>query len=212
MASDPKVVGTIVDMLLKSWSIYESYTGPLGVGTLTDIIHIHYGPGIESSENNGWGQWHRADDKGIGMDRTVATGTGFIGQYPPPVARVYESLDSCPDELLLFMHHVPYDHKLKSGKTLIQHIYDSHYDGAREAERLVRNWQTLKGRIDQTRYQRGARRPRRTRPATPRFGATRSAIGSSASRALPTTRTASATIPTASRPRRWSSTATRRRT
>ena len=53
------------------WSIYENYTGPLGVGTLTDIIHVHYGPGIESSENNGWGQWHRADDKGIGMDRTV---------------------------------------------------------------------------------------------------------------------------------------------
>jgi alpha-glucuronidase len=150
--SDPKVVGTIVDMLLKSWSIYENYTGPLGVGTLTDIIHVHYGPGIESSENNGWGQWHRADDKGIGMDRTVKTGTGFIGQYSEPVARVYESLDSCPDELLLFMHHVPYDHQLHSGKTLIQHVYDSHYDGARDADRLAGNWQTLKGRIDEQRY------------------------------------------------------------
>jgi len=150
--SDPKVVGTIVDMLLKSWSIYEDYTGPLGVGTLTDIIGVHYGPGIESSENNGWGQWHRADNKGIGMDRTVETGTGFIGQYSEPVARVYESLDTCPDELLLFMHHVPYDHKLRSGKTLIQHVYDSHYDGAREADRLANTWQTLKGRIDEQRY------------------------------------------------------------
>ncbi len=149
---DPKVVGTIVDMLLKSWSIYENYTGPNGVGTLTDIINVHYGPGIESSENNGWGQWHRADDKGIGMDRTVATGTGFIGQYSPAVARVYESLDTCPDELLLFMHHVPYDHALKSGKSLIQHIYDSHYEGARDAARLVRNWQSLEGRIDEQRY------------------------------------------------------------
>ena len=43
-------------MLLKSWRIYENYTGPLGVGTLTDIIHVHFGPGIESSENNGWGR------------------------------------------------------------------------------------------------------------------------------------------------------------
>jgi alpha-glucuronidase len=150
---DPKVVGTIVDMLLKSWSIYENYTGNNGVGTLTDIISVHYGPGIESSENNGWGQWHRADDKGIGMDRTVATGTGFIGQYSPAVARVYESLETCPDELLLFMHHVPYNHVLHSGKTLIQHIYDAHYDGARDAGRLVRNWETLKGRIDEERYQ-----------------------------------------------------------
>ncbi|MEX2092512.1 MAG: alpha-glucuronidase family glycosyl hydrolase, partial [Pirellulales bacterium] len=150
---DPKVVGTIVDMLLKSWNIYENYTGPNGVGTLTDIITVHYGPGIESSENNGWGQWHRADDKGIGMDRTVATGTGYIGQYSPAVARVYESLETCPDELLLFMQHVPYNHKLHSGKTLIQHIYDAHYDGARDADRLVRNWTTLKGRVDEARYQ-----------------------------------------------------------
>jgi alpha-glucuronidase len=149
---DPKVVGTIVDMLLKSWNIYENYTGPNGAGTLTDIIHVHYGPGIESSENNSWGQWHRADDKGIGMDRTVATGTGFIGQYSPAVARVYESLETCPDELLLFMHHVPYNHVLKSGKSLIQHIYDSHYEGARDADRLVRNWETLKGRVDEERY------------------------------------------------------------
>lgn len=150
---DPKVVGTIVDMLLKSWNIYESYTGPNGVGTLTDIVDVHYGPGIESSENDGSGHWHRADDKGIGIDRTEKTGTGFIGQFSPAVARVYESLETCPDELLLFMHHVPYDHVLQSGKSLIQHIYDSHYDGARDADRLVRNWQTLQGRIDETRYQ-----------------------------------------------------------
>jgi alpha-glucuronidase len=68
------------------------------------------------------------------------------------VARVFESLESCPDELLLFMHHVPYDHELHSGKTLIQHIYDSHYEGARDADRLASNWQTLKGRIDENRY------------------------------------------------------------
>ena len=114
---DPQVVGTIVDMLLKSWSIYENYTGPLGVGTLTDIIHVHYGPGIESSENNGWGQWHRADDKGIGMDRTVATGTGFIGQYSParrPRVRIARNLPrrAAAVHAPRAVHHV-----LKSGKT-----------------------------------------------------------------------------------------------
>jgi alpha-glucuronidase len=150
--SDARVVDTISKMQLESWSVYEKYTGPLGVGGLTDIIGVHYGPGIESSERNGWGQWHRADENGIGMDRTVASGTGFIGQYSAPVARVYESLATCPDNLLLFMHHVPYTHVLHSGKTVIQHIYDSHYEGAAEAQRFPERWKTLNGKIDEERY------------------------------------------------------------
>jgi alpha-glucuronidase len=139
-------------MLLSSWNIYESYTGPLGAGTLTDILGDHYGPGIESSERNGWGQWHRSDEHGIGMDRTIATGTGYIGQYSREVQKQYETLAACPDELLLFMHHVPYTYVLHSGKTVIQHIYDSHYDGAEQAAGLVAQWQTLKGQIDDERY------------------------------------------------------------
>jgi alpha-glucuronidase len=150
---DRRVVETIVEMQLKSWPIYESYTGPLGAGTLTDIIHIHYGPAVESSEYNGWGQWHRANERGIGMNRSVATGTGFLDQYRPRVAQMYESLKTCPDELLLFMHHVPYTHVLHSGKTVIQHIYDSHYEGAAAAERLVAQWLALKGRVDEQRYE-----------------------------------------------------------
>ncbi len=150
--SDPRVVGTIVGLLLRSWPVYEDYTGPLGAGTLTDILGSHYGPGIESSERNGWGQWHRADAQGVGMDRTVATGTGFVGQYSPPVARCFESLATCPDDLLLFLHHVAYTHSLHSGKTVIQHIYDSHYQGAAEARQFVREWKTLRGRIDDARY------------------------------------------------------------
>src|SRR5205085_6737510 len=133
--------------------VYESYTGPLGAQTLTDILGSHYGPGIESSEENGWGQWHRADKKGIGMDRTVATGTGFVGQYWPPVAKNYESLESTPDELLLFFHHVPYTYVLHSGKTVIQHIYDSRYEGAERAQQFVSDWERLKGRVDDERYQ-----------------------------------------------------------
>jgi alpha-glucuronidase len=150
--NDPRVVDTIVNLQMESWPAYEGYTGPLGAGTLTDIIGVHYGSGIESSERNGWGQWHRADQQGIGMDRTVATGTGFIGEYAPPVARQYESLESCPDELLLFMHHVPWTHVLHSGKTVIQHIYDSHYDGAASAQTFPQRWKELKSGIDEPRY------------------------------------------------------------
>jgi alpha-glucuronidase len=149
---DPQVAHTITDLQVKSWPAYENYTGNLGIGTLTDINHIHFGPAPESSEHNGWGQWHRSNETGTGMDRTLATGTGYIGQYAPVVARRYESLKTCPDELLLFMHHVPYTHVLHSGKTVIQHFYDSHYAGAEEAARFVRQWTALKGRVDEQRY------------------------------------------------------------
>jgi len=150
--SDPKVAETIVALQLKSWPAYESYTGNLGLGTLTDIIHIHFGPAVESSEYNGWGQWHRSDTNGTGMNRTVTTGTGYLGQYSPPVAQKYESLETCPDELLLFLHHVPYTHVLHSGKTVIQHLYDAHYQGAAEAAGFVGDWKSLNGRVDEQRY------------------------------------------------------------
>jgi alpha-glucuronidase len=148
LGNDREVVSTVVKMLMQSWPAYEHYTGPLGMQTLTDITGSHYGPNIEASENNGWGQWHRADPDGVGMDRSVATGTGFAGQYPPEVAKIYEDLATTPDDLLTFFHHVPYTHKLHMGSTVIQYIYDSHYQGAAEAAELGKEWARLKGRID----------------------------------------------------------------
>jgi alpha-glucuronidase len=152
IGTDPVVVSTVDKMLMQSWPTYEHYTGFLGSQTLTDITGSHYGPNIEASERNGWGQWHFDDNEGIGMDRTVATGTGYVGQYPPAVARIYESLDSTPDNLLLFFHHVPYTYKLHSGETVIQYVYDSHYKGAAEAAELGKEWETLKGRVDPALY------------------------------------------------------------
>ncbi len=153
ISTNPEVVATVDKVLMQSWPAYVDYTGFLGTQTLTDITGSHYGPNIESSERNGWGQWHRDDAQGIGMDRTVATGTGFIGQYPPKVAPMYESLAATPDDLLLFFHHVPWTYKLHSGKTVIQYVYDSHYLGAAEAARLGEEWATLKGKIDPQLYE-----------------------------------------------------------
>jgi alpha-glucuronidase len=150
--NNPQVVATIDDLQSNSWHTYEQYTGNLGIGTLTNILGYHYGPGIESAERNGWGQWFRADAQGIGMDRTVATGTGYIGQYPPPLAKIYEDVNTCPDDLLLFMHHVPYTHVLHDGKTVVQHVYDAHYEGAATAQTYAPRWQTLHGLIDDDRY------------------------------------------------------------
>ncbi len=149
--SNPKVVDTIGAMQLSSWRTYENYTGPLGLQTLTDIVGNHFGVSVEASENNGWGQWHRADAQGVGMDRTTA-GTGYTQQYRPQVAKTFESLETTPDDLLLFFHHVPYTHVLHSGKTVIQSIYDSHYLGANEVTRYVEDWKTLKGLVDDERY------------------------------------------------------------
>ena len=150
--TDSRVADVINDIQLKSWRVYENYTGPLGLQTLTDIVGNHYGVSVEASERNGWGQWHRADENGVGMDRTRKTGTGFIGQYSTEVAAVYESLNSVPDDLVLFMHHLPYTYRLKSGKTVIQHIYDSHYEGADAVDVWVRTWKTLEGKVDAERY------------------------------------------------------------
>jgi len=149
---DPVVVSTVEKMLMQSWPAYEHYTGFLGTQTLTDITGSHYGPNIEASERNGWGQWHFDDREGIGMDRTVATGTGYVGQYPAQVAKMYESLETTPDNLLLFFHHVPYTYKLHSGETVIQYVYDSHYKGAEEAAELGTEWATLKGHVDPALY------------------------------------------------------------
>ncbi len=151
--SDPAVDAVVNEIQLSSWKTYEDYTGPLGLQTLTDITGNHYGVAVEASERNGWGQWHNADAQGVGMDRTAKTGTGFASQYRPDVAKIYESLVSTPDELLLFFQHVPYTHRLHSGKTVIQQLYDSHYEGEEAAENYVRRWRTLEGLVDERRYQ-----------------------------------------------------------
>ena len=150
-SANPKVVDTVDAMQMSSWRTYENYTGPLGLQTLTDIVGNHYGVSVEASENNGWGQWHRADAQGVGMDRTP-TGTGYTTQYRPAVGEMFEQLETCPDDLLLFFHHVPYTYVLHSGKTVIQSIYDSHYLGAAEVVRYVEDWKSLKGLVDDERY------------------------------------------------------------
>ncbi|KAI0414254.1 glycoside hydrolase superfamily [Xylaria grammica] len=148
-----KVLDTITEMSMQSWVAYENYTGNLGVQTLTDITYNHYGPNPQSMDNNPWGQWTRADSDSIGMDRTVWNGTGFSGQYPSEVAARFESIETTPDDLLLWFHHVPYTHVLKSGKTVIQHFYDAHYAGAETAASFPKRWAGLKGLVDEQRFE-----------------------------------------------------------
>ena len=151
--SDTLVVSTITQLCLASWTAYEGYTGNLGIQTLTDITGNHYGPNPASQDNNGWGQWTRADRTSIGMDRTVANGTGFAGQYPPEVAAMFENISTTPDDLLLWFHHVDYTHRLRSNKTVIQHFYDQHYFGRTTVQTFAGSWEALRGKIDEERFQ-----------------------------------------------------------
>ncbi|MFD0671284.1 alpha-glucuronidase family glycosyl hydrolase [Cohnella sp. GCM10027633] len=149
--ADERVVEVVRGMLMGSWRTYENYTAPLGVGWMVAPNH-HYGPDVDGYEYSRWGTYHFADRDGIGVDRTVATGTGYSAQYHSPNAAIYDDPGACPDELLLFFHHVPYSHRLKSGKTVIQHIYDTHFEGVEQAAELRAQWSKLEGAVDPERF------------------------------------------------------------
>jgi alpha-glucuronidase len=143
---DETVRSTLHAIMDDSWRTYEQYTSPLGVGFMVRPNH-HYGPDVDGYEYTPWGTYHFADRDGLGVDRTRATGTGYTGQYPAPWRDVYESLEECPDELLLFFHHVPYGHVLHSGTTVVQHIYDTHFAGVEKVEAMARAWAALEERV-----------------------------------------------------------------
>lgn len=143
----PSLRQALHGMMDGSWRTYERYTAPLGVGFMVRPGH-HYGPDVDGYEYTPWGTYHFADRDGVGVDRTRASGTGFTGQYPAPWREVYESLERCPDELLLFFHHVPYGHPLHSGSTVIQHIYDTHFDGVEEVAWMGERWAGVAGSVD----------------------------------------------------------------
>ncbi|MFJ8752956.1 alpha-glucuronidase family glycosyl hydrolase [Streptomyces sp. NPDC102441] len=148
--NDPHVVGTVSGLLLGSWRTYEDYTSPLGTGYITHppdgSVTGHFDPSPTTTT-----QFHKSDHEGLGFDRTAATGDGYTELYAPAIRDAYESLESCPEELLLFLHHVPYTHRLDSGKTVIQHIYDTHFSGAARVADMREAWDGLRRRVDHRR-------------------------------------------------------------
>ena len=147
---DKKVVDIITSMSMASWEAYEDYTGNLGMLTLVDAPS-QFRPDPASRVHESMAK--RAYPKSIGIDRTLKNGSGFAGQYPVEVAPMYESVENTPKELLLFFHYIPYIHQLKSGKTVIQHIYDAHYIGAKKAHEFIKTWKGLRDLVDKQRYE-----------------------------------------------------------
>ena len=127
-------------LLLESRSVYEQYTSPLGLCWMVNKLG-HYGPGPDDYEFAAWGTYHRADRDAVGIDRT-AKGTGYLLQYPSELQARYADPATCPDNMLLFFHRLRYDHVMADGRTLIQRIYDDHFEGYERAEAMA---ETLAG-------------------------------------------------------------------
>lgn len=146
------VTAAVTEIQLRSRRVYERYTAPLGLGWLCAPGH-HYGPSPEGYEYDRWGTYHRATHLAIGVERGPG-GSGFASQYPPPLDALYGSPDTCPEELLLFFHRLPFAHRLRDGRTLLQTIYDDHFEGYEEAEALEALWHSLRGAVPEAVFQR----------------------------------------------------------
>lgn len=153
---DEEVAEKLMYILLGSHKAYEDYTAPLGIGWMCKPNH-HYGPDPWGYEFDRWGTYNRADRNAVGVDRGK-DGTGYSEQYHKPLCDIYGSPETCPDELLLFFCRVPYTHVLKSGKTVIQHIYDTHFEGFEQAKEFASLWESLKDKLPPEVFENGQRR------------------------------------------------------
>lgn len=131
----------LVALLMGSRCTYEKYTAPLGLCWMVSPNH-HYGPSPSGYEYQAWGTYHKADRNAVGIDRT-ASGTGYLLQYPLEMQNRYATPEACPDELKLFFHRLRYDYVMADGRTLIQRIYDDHFEGLEETRAMAETLKAL---------------------------------------------------------------------
>jgi alpha-glucuronidase len=151
---DPKATEAIVRIMLESHEALVDYMTPLGLHHIMWGGH-HYGPAPwwDTEPRADWNPvyYHRADERGVGFDRT-ATGSNTLSQYHRPVRDRFENLSSCPEEFLLWFHHLPWEHRMKSGRILWDELA-LHYQRGVDWTRSTRErWDTLAGVIDSERH------------------------------------------------------------
>jgi alpha-glucuronidase len=150
----PDVVATIRSIMLDSREAFVHYTMPLGLHHV--IGGDHYAPMPENTDPRraDWSAtyYHRADASGIGYDRS-RRGSGAVDQYRSPLREWWSDPATTPDELLLWFHRLPWDFRMKSGRTLWDELVLSYRHGADEAKGLETRWMTLRGKVDEERYQ-----------------------------------------------------------
>jgi alpha-glucuronidase len=150
----PDVVAVIRSMMLESREAFVDYTMPLGLHHL--IGGDHYAPMPENPDPRraDWSAtyYHRADAGGIGYDRT-SKGSGAVEQYRSPLREEWGDPARCPEKLLLWFHRLPWDHPMKSGRTLWQELAVRYAAGAKAAGRLEAQWAGLEGKLDRERFE-----------------------------------------------------------
>lgn len=153
-ADNDAVATPIVDMMLRSREAVVDYMTPLGLHHLMGRGH-HYGPmpWDAAGPRADWTPvyYHRADAAGIGFDRSSG-GSNAVSQYAPPLAARFNDPQQVPENLLLWFHHLPWDHRMPSGRTLWQELVAHYSRGVDEVKRLRADWAALAPLIDAERH------------------------------------------------------------
>jgi len=153
--NDPRFVAPVKQMMLASREAVVNYMTPLGLAHLMGPGH-HYGPApwFDQAPRPDWNNtyYHRADTLGIGFDRT-ATGSNAVAQYFSPLREIFGSLERCPEKYLLWFHHVPWDYRMRSGRTLWEELVDHYYQGVETVRRWQSLWKSLRAFVDPERFE-----------------------------------------------------------
>jgi len=153
--NDKGLVDTVAKMMLSSREAVVNYMTPLGLHHIMGYGH-HYGPApwFDKASRADWNPvyFHRADSIGIGFDRT-SKGTNYLSQYAPELRKKYEDISTCPEDLLLWFHHVSWNHKMKSGRTLWEELCYKYYSGVDSVRRMQKEWNSLEKQVDKQRFQ-----------------------------------------------------------
>lgn len=153
-SNDSSFVELIKKMLLTSREAVVNYMNPMGLHHLFDTNH-HYGPGPWVSDLNRpeWNPtyYHKADENGIGFNRS-ATGSNAISQYAKEFQKTFNNLQTCPEEYLLWFHHVSWDYKLKNGNTLWNGLALKYQEGVNQVEDMISTWEVSKTYISEEQY------------------------------------------------------------
>jgi alpha-glucuronidase len=152
--ANPGAVSVISSIMEQSWETTVDYMTPLGLHHIMGWNH-HYGPApwIQNKHRADWTSvyYHRADTAGLGFNRTE-TGANAVGQYAPPVNRLFSSREECPEKFLLWFHHVGWDEKLKSGRTLWNELCFRYYTATERVAQMQNDWNAVAGYIDAERF------------------------------------------------------------
>jgi alpha-glucuronidase len=152
---DPRFVGPVVDMMMGSREAAVDYMTPLGLHHLM-AKDTHYGPGpwINDMKRSDWNPtyYHHADARGIGFDRT-ATGSDAVAQYAPQAAANFASLAPDQEKTLLWFHHLPWDYRTASGRTLWDELVVRYSGGVEQVARMRSTWSRLRPYVDRERFE-----------------------------------------------------------